>query len=74
MELDIKKKIEELAEKLKKDPALLKQFGDKPIPTVEKLLGVDLPDEQLKPLVSGVQAKLKAGDLGEKLEGLKKLF
>lgn len=42
--------------------------------TLEKLTGVDLPDEQLKPLVAGVKAKLAASDLGGKLDGLKKLF
>ena len=42
--------------------------------TLEKLTGVDLPDDQLKPLVDGIKAKLAASDLGSKLDGLKKLF
>jgi len=71
---DIKAKIEEIVEKIKADPAMLKAFKDEPIPVVEKLIGIDLPDDQLQPLVTGVKAKLAAGDLGSKLEGLKKLF
>ena len=74
MSIDVKAKIEELADKLQKDPNLLKSFQADPVKTLEKLTGVDLPDEQLKPLVAGVKAKLTASDLGGKLDGLKKLF
>lgn len=74
MSFDVKAKVEELVGKIQKDPATLKSFQDDPIKTVEKLTGVDLPDEQLKPLVAGIKAKLAAGDLGDKLDGLKKLF
>lgn len=71
---DVKAKIEELVEKLQKDPALLKRFQSDPIQTVEGLLGVDQPDDKLQPLVAGIKAKLAAADIGGKLEGLKKLF
>ena len=74
MGFDIKAKVEELVGKIQKDPAQLKNFQDDPIKTVENLVGVDLPDDQLKPLVAGIQAKLAAGDLGNKLGGLKNLF
>ena len=74
MSIDIKAKIEELAAKLQKDPALLQSFQKDPVKTLEKLTGVDLPDDQLKPLVAGIKAKLAASDLGGKLDGLKKLF
>lgn len=74
MSFDVKAKVEELVGKIQKDPATLKSFQDDPIKTVEKLTGVDLPDEQLKPLVAGIKAKLAAADLGSKLDGLKNLF
>ena len=74
MSFDVKAKIDELVGKIQKDPAQLKSFQDDPIKTVEKLVGVDLPDDQLKPLVAGIKAKLTASDLGSKLDGLKKLF
>ncbi len=70
MSFDVKAKVEELVGKVQKDPATLKDFQDDPIKTVEKLLGVDLPDE----LVAGIKAKLAAAGLGGKLEGLKNLF
>ncbi len=74
MSIDIKARIEELASKLQKDPALLKSFHADPVKTLEKLTGMDLPDEQLQPLVTGIKAKLTASELGGKLDGLKKLF
>lgn len=74
MNMDIKEKIEELVQKIQKDPALLGSFQKDPVRTVEKLMGVDLPDDKLQPLVSGVKARLAAADIGDKLEGLKKLF
>ena len=69
MSIDIKAKIEELAAKLQKDPALLQRFQSDPVKTLEQLTGVDLPDEQLQPLVTGLKAKLAASDLGEALGG-----
>ena len=74
MSFDVKAKVEELVGKLQKDPATLKSFQDDPIKTVEKLTGVDLPDEQLQPLVAGIKAKLAAADLGGKLDGLTNRF
>lgn len=74
LKFDVKAKVEEIAAKLKKDPDLMKKFQSDPVKTLEGVLGVDLPDEQLKPLVAGIKAKLTASDLGDKLDGLKKLF
>ncbi len=68
--MDIKAKITELVEKIKKDDDLLESFKKDPIKTVEKLLGVDLPDDQLEKLVDGIKAKISLDDIGEKLGGL----
>lgn len=68
--MEIKQKMEELAEKLKSDKALREGFLKEPIPTLEKLLGVDLPEEQLKQLAEGVKAKLNLDKAGEFLGGL----
>ena len=74
MSIDIKAKIEELAAKLQKDPALLQSFQKDPVKTLEQLTGVNLPEEQLQPLVTGIKAKLAAADLGDKQRALKKLI
>ena len=74
LNFDIKAKAEEIVEKLKKDPAALKRFQDDPIKTLETLTGIDLPDEQLKPVVAAVKAKLATADLGDVLGAVKGLF
>ena len=68
--MDIKAKINELVEKIKNDPSLTANFQKDPIGTVEKLIGMDLPDDQIQGIVSGIKAKI---DL-DKLGGLGKLF
>lgn len=74
LNIDIKAKVDELVKKLQGDPALLKSFQGDPVKTLEKMTGVNLPDEQLKPLVAGIKAKLGTAQLGDALGGLKKLF
>lgn len=67
LKFDVKEKVEELVKKLQSDPSLLKNFEQDPIKTIEKLVGVDLPDEKLQPLVSGIKTKLAAVDIGDTL-------
>lgn len=74
LNFDVKTKVEEAVKKLQEDPALLGSFQKDPIKVIEKLFNVDLPDEQLQPVIAGIKAKLAASDLGGKLEGLKNLF
>lgn len=68
--MDIKAKIEELVDKIKEDKDLLNNFKKDPVKTVEKLLGIDLPDDQIEKLVDGIKAKISLDDLGDKLGDL----
>ncbi len=68
--MDIKKKIEELLDKLKNDDELREQFLKDPVKTAEKLLGVDLPEEQLRQIVEGVKAKINFDQAGKFIGGL----
>lgn len=61
--MDIKAKIEELVGKIKNDPALLSNFQSNPVKTVEGLIGVDLPDDQINPIVDGIKAKISMDSL-----------
>lgn len=72
--MDIKEKIEEVVNKLKSNPALLKKFDKEPVKVLEELLGVDLPDDLVEKLIDGVKVKLAATKVGDALEGLGKLF
>lgn len=66
----IKDKIEDVVEKIKKDPKLLQKFKDDPIKTVEGLIGIDLPDEQIEKIVDAVKAKISLDKVGDLLGGL----
>ncbi len=68
--MDIKKKIEELVEKIKADKNLLSKFKAEPIKTVEELIGIDLPDDQIEKVVDGIKAKISFDDISSKLGGL----
>lgn len=75
--MDIKGKIEEIAGKLQEDKFLAEGFKKEPVKTVEKLLGIDLPDDAVKKIVDGVKAKISmdklgdaAGDIKDKLKKL----
>ena len=68
--MDIKAKIEELVNKIKADKNLLSKFQKDPISTVEELLGVDLPNDQVEKLVEGIKAKIDLDKLGGALGGL----
>ena len=72
--MDIKEKINEIVEKLKSDPSLMDKFQKEPVKTVEDLAGVDLPDDQLQPVVDGIKAKVGLDKLGDIVGGLGGLF
>ena len=62
---ELKEKIEEIVKKLTENKDLLSDFKKEPIKTVEKLLGIDLPDEKLEAIVEGIKAKLAIDDIGD---------
>ena len=66
---NIKNKIDEVAKKIKSDKDLQAQFAKDPIKAVESVIGIDLPDDQIKKIVSGVKAKLALDDADSKLGG-----
>ena len=72
--MDIKEQIESIVEKLQKDKALQAQFKKDPVKAVEKLLGVDLPDDVIEKVVAGVKAKLSLDDVSGIVGNLKKFL
>ena len=72
--MDIKKKVEELVDEIQKNPKLLTQFKESPVPVIEKLVGMDLPDDQIMKLADLVKAKLDLDKASDLLKGLGGLF
>ena len=64
--MDIKATIEKAVKKLMSDK--------NPASVIEEVIGVDLPDEIVNQIVSGIKVKLAATQVGSALEGLGKLF
>ena len=72
--MDIKAKIDEIVEKIKSDKTLMSRFQKDPIPTVEGLIGIDLPDDLIQKVVEGVKAKINLESIGDLFGNVKKLF
>lgn len=70
----LKEKAEEIIEKIKSDKDIAAKFQKDPIATVEKFLGIDLPNEQIEALVDFIKAKIDLDKIGNALGGLKGLF
>ena len=72
--MDIKATVEKTVKKLMDNPALLKKFDKEPVKVIEELVGMDLPDDVVEPLIDGIKVKLAATKVGDTLQGLGKLF
>lgn len=72
--MEIKEQIEKMAKKVLNDKELMELFKDDPIKAVEKILGVDLPDDIIEKVVAGVKAQITAETAKDVMGALKKLF
>ena len=72
--MEIKEQIEKMAKKVLSDKNLMEQFKKDPVKAVEKILGVDLPDEIIEKVVTGVKAQITADAAKDVMGALKKLF
>ena len=72
--MDIKAKIDEIVSKVKDDKDFAAKFKDDPVKTIESVIGIDLPDDQIKSVVEGVKAKVSLDSAGGVLGSIKKLF
>lgn len=71
---ELKEKAEELMEKIKNDKDIAAKFKKDPISTVEELLEVDLPNDQIMAVAEFIKAKIDLDKLAGTLGGLKGLF
>lgn len=69
--MDIKAKIDEVVNKVKSDKNFAEKFKSEPVKAVEEILGVDLPDDVINNVISGVKAKI---DIGNLKDGIGSLF
>ncbi|MBQ7834758.1 MAG: hypothetical protein IJ385_03150 [Ruminiclostridium sp.] len=72
--MDIKAKIEEIVAKIKAEPDFANDFKANPVKAVEKVLGVDLPDDIINKVIDGVKAKVSFDDVADKVGDLLGMF
>ena len=70
----LKDKAEEIIEKIKNDKNIAAKWQKDPISTVEELVGIDLPNDQVQALADFIKAKIDMDKIGNALGGLKGLF
>ena len=71
--MDIQKIIADAVKLLTENEDMLKAFNQNPAKTLEKMLGIDLPDDKVNAIVAGIKAKLGLDDvmdMAQKLAGL----
>ena len=72
--MEILEQVNKVIDTLKDSDELKNSFRKDPVKTVEKLLGVDLPDDVIDKVVKGVQAKISVDKVSGAVDALKKLF
>ncbi len=72
--MDIKAKVEELVKKITSDKNLMEKFEKNPGKTIEELVGVDLPEDQINQIVTGIKAKIKVDNAADALGALGKML
>lgn len=72
--MDIKEKINDIIEEIKKNPSIKTDFEKEPVKVIEKVIGVDLPDDIVEKIIDGVKAKLTVDKVSDVADALKKLF
>ncbi len=72
--MDIKEKVTEIVDKIKNDDGLKKEFDENPTKAIEKVIGVDLPDDVVNKVVAGVKAKMTGDAVAGGIDKIKNLF
>ena len=72
--MDLKEKMETIIEDFKKNPNLKEEFEKEPVKVIEKLIGVDLPDDIVEKIIDGVKAKMTVDNVSKIAGALKGLF
>ena len=72
--MDIKNQINKVVEEITKNPDIKEQFEKEPVKVIEKLIGVDLPDDIVMKIIDGVKAKLTLDSVSKVTDTLKGVF
>ena len=68
--MDIQKIISDVLAKLEGDDKLVAKFTADPVKTLEGLLNVDLPDDQINAVIDAIKAKLNQNSAAKSASGI----
>lgn len=68
--MDIQKIISDVLSQLEGNDNLIAKFTADPVKTLEGLLNVDLPDDQINAVIDAIKAKLNLNDTAKKAKGI----
>ncbi len=72
--MDIKGQINKIVDEVSKNPNIKEQFEKEPVKVIEKVIGVDLPDDVVMKIIDGVKAKLTIDGVSKAADTLKGMF
>ena len=74
LQMDIKQQINKIVEEISKNRDIKEQFEKEPVKVIEKIIGVDLPDDVVMKIIDGVKAKLTMDSVSKVTDTLKGVF
>ncbi|MCI8313899.1 MAG: hypothetical protein HFH74_02380 [Lachnospiraceae bacterium] len=72
--MDIKEQISKVIKEISQNPNIKEQFDKEPVKVIEKIIGVDLPDDIVMKIIDGVKAKLTMDGASKVVDTLKGIF
>lgn len=72
--MDIKEQISKVIEEISQNPNIKEQFDKEPVKVIEKIIGMDLPDDIVMKIIDGVKAKLTMDGASKVVDTLKGMF
>jgi len=72
--VDIKGQINKIVEEVSKNPNIKEQFEKEPVKVIEKIVGIDLPDDVVMKIIDGVKAKMTIDGVSKAADTLKEMF
>jgi len=72
--MEIKEQISKIVEEVSKNPKIKEQFEKEPVKVIEKVIGIDMPDDVVTKIIDGVKAKLTVDSASKAIDTLKGMF
>jgi len=72
--MDIKEQISKIVDEVSKNPNIKEQFENEPVKVIEKIVGIDLPDDVVMKIIDGAKAKMTIEGVSKAADTLKGIF